>query len=62
MSSGDEEKWMDSRERVGKCLSTLGDVLGVGGKGERGFGIASFLCKVCFGNWEGGCLEVFQGL
>ena len=37
---------------------------GVGGKKEReGFGIvSSFLCKVCFGNWEGGCLEVFQGL
>ena len=35
MSSGDEEKWMGSRERVGKCLSTLGDVLGVGGKGKE---------------------------
>lgn len=31
----DEEKWTDSRECVGKCLSTLGDVLGVGGKGKE---------------------------
>lgn len=35
MSSGDGEKRMDSRESVGKCLSTLGDVLGVGGKGKE---------------------------
>lgn len=31
----DGEKRMDSRECVGKCLSTLGDVLGVGGKGKE---------------------------
>lgn len=34
-SGGAGEKWMDLRESVWKCISTLGDVLGVGGKGKE---------------------------
>lgn len=33
-SSGDGEKWMDSRENFWKCISTFSDILGMGGKGK----------------------------
>lgn len=34
-SSGAGEKWVDLRESFWKCISTLDDVLGVGGKGKE---------------------------
>lgn len=35
-SSGDGEKWMDSRENFWKCISIFSDILGMGGKGKVG--------------------------